>query len=82
MQAFALQRDQLARRVASIASSCCLRRQAIRGRLTYPGGDLPPKPRDANHVELVEVRAEDREELEPLEQRIALVERFVAELER
>ena len=42
-----------------------------------PGSDLASKTRDANHVELVEVRAEDREEFQALEQRISGVERLV-----
>jgi hypothetical protein len=38
---------------------------------------LPAKTRHTNHVELVEVRAENRKEFEPLEQRVSIVERFV-----
>ena len=38
------------------------------------GLDLPLDARDADHEELVEVRGDDREELEPLEQRHGVVE--------
>ena len=41
------------------------------------GLDLLVQPRDPDHEELVEVRVEDREELDPLEQRPARVERFL-----
>ena len=40
------------------------------------GLDLLLEARDADHEELVEVGAVDRDELQPLEQRVALVERF------
>ena len=39
--------------------------------------DLLLDRRDANHEELVEVRSVDRDELQPLEQRIARVERLL-----
>jgi hypothetical protein len=39
--------------------------------------DLAPQPRHPDHVELVQVRTEDREELHPLQQRRPLVERLV-----
>jgi hypothetical protein len=38
--------------------------------------DLLFETRDADHEELVEVGPVDRDELQPLEQRVALVERF------
>jgi len=39
--------------------------------------DLALEPRDPDHEELVQVRAEDREELEPLEERHVGVERLL-----
>src|SRR6266550_1724073 len=45
--------------------------------LKNSGSDLPAQARDANHVELVEVRAENREKFQSLEERIAFVERLV-----
>ena len=55
-----------------------LRGETVRRRQDDAGRDLTPQSRDANHVELVEVRAEDREELDALEQRHTRVERLVA----
>jgi hypothetical protein len=54
-----------------------LGRQTVRRGGRDAGRDLSPQPGHANHVELVEVRAEDREKLEPLEQRISIIERLV-----
>jgi len=51
--------------------------QAVRRDLLYAGGDLPPDSGDPDHVELVEIRAEDREEFDALEQRVSRVERLV-----
>ncbi len=45
-----------------------LRGETVRRRQDDAGRDLTPQSRDANHVELVEVRAEDREEFDALEQ--------------
>ena len=53
------------------------RRQRIGRILPRARRDFPPQPRHPDHVELVQVRAEDREELEPLQQRHARVERFL-----
>ena len=52
-------------------------RHAIRGPVLDAGCDLPAKTGDTHHVELVEIRAEDRKELQPLEQRVSRIERFV-----
>ena len=41
-----------------------------RGRVARPAADLLPQPGDADLEELVEVAAEDREELDALEQRL------------
>ena len=41
------------------------------------GHDLATQTCDADHVELVEVGAEDRQELQPLQQAIPRVERLV-----
>jgi len=38
---------------------------------------LPAQTRDANHVELVEVGAEDRKKFQSLEERVAFIERLV-----
>jgi hypothetical protein len=43
----------------------------------YSGGNLAAQARDPDHVELVEVGAEDREELESFEQPVSGVERLV-----
>src|SRR5262249_51470233 len=51
-----------------------LGRESVGRRLNHTGRDLASKPGDANHVELIEVRAEDREKLDALEQRHARVE--------
>jgi len=51
--------------------------QAIGRNLLYAGGDLPPDSGDPDHIELVEIRAENREKLDALEQRISGVERLV-----
>ncbi len=65
------------------------RRPAVRARVAEAGVDLVVQAGDADHEELVEVRAEDRRELQPLEQRLvgllgeledALVERQPGEL--
>jgi hypothetical protein len=53
------------------------RRDTVGRKVVKPGGNLPPEVGDADHVELVQVRAEDREELHSLEQRVTLVERLV-----
>ena len=53
------------------------RRESVSRGLEHAGRELPPQASDADHVELVEIRREDREELEPLEQRRALVLRLV-----
>ena len=45
-------------------------------RLLHARRHLPAQAGNAHHVELVEVRAEDREELQPFEQRVTLVERL------
>ena len=47
---------------ASIASSCSCGVSPSGGRLHDAGRDLPAQARDANHVELVQVRAEDGRE--------------------
>jgi len=44
------------------------------------GGQLPAQTRNTNHVELVQVRAEDCQKLDALEQRIPLVEGLVKHL--
>ena len=46
-----------------------LRREPVRGFDGHSRGYLPPQSGNANHVELVEVRAEDRQELDSLQQR-------------
>jgi hypothetical protein len=59
-------------------------RHPVRRRLYDAGRDLPAQSGDTNHEELVEVRAEDGQESDALEQRRAIVERFVehARIER
>ena len=61
------------------------RRHAVVGELADLGGDLLPEARDPHLEELVQVGAEDREELDPLEQRgagiLRLVEHPAVELE-
>ena len=51
--------------------------EAVGRRLHHPGADLAPQPGDPHHVELVEVGAVDRDELEPLQQPVPLIECFV-----
>jgi hypothetical protein len=43
--------------------------QAVRGANRQPHLVAPLQAGDANHVELVEIRGEDRQELRPLQQR-------------
>ncbi len=50
-----------------------LRRAAIDGGLCDAGGDLPLEPADTLHEEVVEVRTGDRQELDSLEEWVALV---------
>src|SRR4051812_24671698 len=50
------------------------RSESVWRRLHDARGDLPPQSGNANHVELVEVRAEDRQEFHALEQWHAQVE--------
>jgi hypothetical protein len=45
--------------------------------LENPGGYLAAKSRNPDHVKLVQVGVEDRQEFETLEQRVSIVERFV-----
>ena len=54
-----------------------MRGQAVGAPLRHRRLDLLVQPRDPDHEELVEVRVEDGEELDPLEQRPARVERFL-----
>ena len=54
-----------------------LGRKPILGALVDPGAHLAPEAGHAHHVELVEVRSGDRQEPEPLQQRMPLVERFL-----
>ena len=54
-----------------------LGRHAVGGALDDAGGHLALEPGHPHLVELVEVAAEDAEELEPLEERSAGVERLV-----
>jgi len=51
--------------------------QAVGRNVLYASGDLPPKSGDPDHVELVEIRAEDREKFDALEQPVSGVERLV-----
>ena len=53
------------------------RRHPVRRAARDAGRELPPQARDPHHVELVEIGAEDRQELQALEQRHALVQRLV-----
>ena len=53
------------------------RRQAVGGRLGDAGLDLLLEAGDAHHEELVQVRAQDGEELDALEQRVARVARLL-----
>src|SRR5688572_14958981 len=76
VETFLLSREQLAHPLVD-GLELCRRGEAVRTARRYPGRHLPPKASDAHHVELVEVRAEDRQELQPLEKRIALVERLM-----
>ena len=46
---------------------------AVRRQLDHSGADLLHQAGDAHHEELVEVRAEDREELDPFQKRVLLV---------
>ena len=50
-----------------------LRRAPVDRQLMHPGDDLLLQAADALHEKLVEIGRRDRQELEPLEQRIALV---------
>ncbi len=50
-----------------------VRSQTIRSRDLDARRHLPPQGSQPDHVELVQVRAEDREEFQPLEQRSAIV---------
>ena len=64
-----------ARRASSIARAShqldlLLRRQAVHGHAVALGAELLVQSRHANHEELVEVGADDREELDALEQRM------------
>ena len=61
-----------------------LRRASIDRQLMHPRDDLLLQAADALHEKLVEIRRGDRQELEPLEQRISLVFRLVqnASIER
>jgi hypothetical protein len=52
---------------------CRVRRQAIGSCLLDSGRHLATQCRHADHVELVQVRAEDRQELQPLEQRSPVI---------
>ena len=52
-------------------------RQAVGAALGHRRLDLLVQARDPDHEELVEIRVEDREELDPFEQRPARVERFL-----
>src|SRR5262249_55626390 len=54
-----------------------LRRQAIRRGRRDAGSDLTAKPGDTDHVKLVEIGAEDRQELESFQQSVPIVERLV-----
>ena len=54
-----------------------LGRHAVGSTLDDPGGHLLLEPRHPHLEELVEVAAEDRQELEPLQQRRARVQRLV-----
>src|SRR5690242_14474785 len=54
-----------------------LRRQSVGWPLHDARRHLPAQARDADHVKLVEVGAEDRQELDALEGRYPRVERFV-----
>ena len=64
--------DALRDRVELLAGS-----QAVGRNVLHAGGDLPPESGDPDHVELVEIRAEDREEFDALEQPVSRVERLV-----
>ena len=61
-----------------------LRRAPVNGQLVHPRDDLLLQAADALHEELVEVGRGNREKLEPLEQRISFVFRFMqnASIER
>ena len=52
------------------------RGETVGRRLLNPRRHLTAQSRNAHHVELIQVRAEDREEFHPLEQRVAFVERL------
>ena len=49
----------------------------VGGCVLHPRRDLTTQPRDAHLVELVQIRAEDPQELESFEERGAIVERLV-----
>jgi len=53
------------------------RSHSIGRHVLYAGGDLPAKSSHPDHVELVEVGAEDRQEFEALEQPIPGIEGLV-----
>ena len=53
------------------------RRHAVRRRLERAPLQLPAQTRDADHEELVQVAAVDRQELDPLEQRVPRVARLL-----
>jgi len=53
------------------------RRPAVRGPAGHASGKLVFQPRDANHEELIEIGAEDRQEFDAFEQRVARVVGFI-----
>ena len=67
----------LALQVGPDAGQLFRRRHAVRRRLQGPPFQLPAQPRDPHHEELVQVAAVDRQELDPLEQRMSRIARLL-----
>ena len=61
---------------ARIAASCSRGGHAVGGRGGHAGGDLVLQPRNPDHEELVQVGAEDGQELDAFEQRMPAIVRL------
>src|SRR6476469_5273222 len=76
VQARSLEPDELCNPDVDLVQ-LLLRRHSVRRLRLHRRSDLPPDAGDPNHVELVEVRREDRDELQSLEKLVPVVERLM-----
>jgi hypothetical protein len=61
------------RQVTAYRQHLFRRRHGVGGSLACPSGDLTTETRDSDHEEFVEVRREDRKELDSLQKRVTCI---------